>query len=148
MLEAAQNEVSRVFPVVEDLERANLELRSAYFAKDEELNFMHAKVPRLKKIASKLESKEVDLQGTLSTGENLRKELDELQSAHNGLVKENMQLKNEKVGHEVAFSSSKGQEVQAGAVEDELMEALATRSSAAVECVIIEERAVTQATKE
>ncbi|KAM1030137.1 hypothetical protein FF1_034018 [Malus domestica] len=66
---------------------------------------MHAEVSCLKEIASKLESMDVDLQGTLSANENLKKELDELQSAHTRLVKENVQLKNEKAGHEVALAS-------------------------------------------
>ncbi|KAB2602743.1 S ribonuclease [Pyrus ussuriensis x Pyrus communis] len=105
ILEAAEKEVSRVSPVVKYLERVNSELRSACFAKDEELIFIHAEVFRLKKVTSKLESKEMDLQGALSTSENLKKELDELQGAHARLVKENVQLKNEKVGHEVALAS-------------------------------------------
>ena len=73
ILEGAEKEISRVFPVVEDLERVNLELRSACFTKDEELIFMHAEVSRLKKVANKLESKEVDLQGALSASKNLKK---------------------------------------------------------------------------
>ncbi|KAB2636519.1 protein TOC75-3 [Pyrus ussuriensis x Pyrus communis] len=115
---------------------------------DEELIFMHAEVSRLKEIANKLESKEVDLQGMLSASENLRKELDELQAARNGLVEENMQLKNEKTGHEVALASfellefsfeatfggvAEGQAVQEGTIEDELMDALAASSGAATE---------------
>ncbi|KAM1560293.1 hypothetical protein TB2_003379 [Malus domestica] len=105
MLEVAEKEVGRVSLVVEDLERVNSELRSACFAKDDDLIFMHAEVSRLKEVASKLESNEVDLQGALSASENLKKELDELQGAHTRLVEDNMQLKNEKVGHEVALTS-------------------------------------------
>ena len=105
MLKAAEKEISRASSLVEDFECVNLELRSACFAKDEELIFMHAEVSRLKEINSKLESKEVDLQGALSAIENLKKELDKLSGAHIGLVEENVQLKNEKVDHEVALAS-------------------------------------------
>ena len=73
MLEATKKEINHVFPVVEDLERVNLELKSACFAKDEELIFMHAEVSCLKEIATKLKSKEMDLQGVLSANENLKK---------------------------------------------------------------------------
>ncbi|KAB2617054.1 plastidial pyruvate kinase 1 [Pyrus ussuriensis x Pyrus communis] len=104
MLEAVEKEISRVSLVVEDLDCVNLELRFACFAKDEELIFMYAEVFRLKEIASKLKSKEVDLQGALFSNVNLKNELDELQGAHTGLVEENAQLKNEKVGHEVALA--------------------------------------------
>ncbi|KAM2339397.1 hypothetical protein ACFX1X_018982 [Malus domestica] len=105
MLEAAEKEVSRVSPMVEDLEHVNSELRSACFAKDMELIFMHAEVSHLKKVANKLESKEVDLQSALSASENLKNELNELQGAHIGLVEENVQLKNEKASHEVMLAS-------------------------------------------
>ncbi|KAM1171372.1 hypothetical protein ACFX1T_021676 [Malus domestica] len=96
MLETAKKEVGHVSPMVENLDRVNSELRSACFAKDEELIFMHVEVSRLKEVASKLEFKEMDLQGALSASENLRKELDELYGAHIGFVEENVQLKNEK----------------------------------------------------
>ncbi|KAM1243674.1 hypothetical protein ACFX2G_035903 [Malus domestica] len=102
MLEIAENEVSRVSQVVEDFECVNSELRSACFAKDDELIFMHAEMSHLKQVASKLESKEMDQQGALSS-ENLKNELDEFHGAHTGLVEENVQLKDEKVGHEVAL---------------------------------------------
>ncbi|KAM2448798.1 hypothetical protein PS1_018960 [Malus domestica] len=105
MLEAAEKEVSRVSPMVEDLEHVNSELRSSCFAKDIELIFMHAEVSRLKKVANKLKSKEVDLQSALSASENLKNELNELQGAHTGLVEENVQLKNEKASHEVMLAS-------------------------------------------
>ena len=87
MLEALEKEVSLASLVVEDLERVNLEPRSICFAKDDELIFMHVEVSRLNEVASELESKEVDLQGALSTSENLKKELDELQGAHIGLLR-------------------------------------------------------------
>ena len=105
MLEATEKQIDRVPPVVEDLECVNSELRSACFAKDKELIFMHAEMSRLKEVASKLESKEVDLQGALSANKNLKNELDELHGAHNGLVEENVQLKNEEASHEVALAS-------------------------------------------
>ncbi|KAB2630819.1 S ribonuclease [Pyrus ussuriensis x Pyrus communis] len=105
MLEAAKKEISHVSPVLENLKRVNSELRFACFAKDEELILMHVDVSRLKKVASKLESREIDLQSVLSASENLRKELDELQDAHTRLVDENVQIKNEKVSHEVALAS-------------------------------------------
>ncbi|KAM1531132.1 hypothetical protein ACFX1Z_020130 [Malus domestica] len=182
MLEAVKKEISRVSMVVEDLECVNLELRSACFAKDDELILMHTEVSRLKEIANKLKSKE----------------LDELQGAHTGLVEENVQLKNEKVGHEVAFASchadfyklgyvnhlqgrpsdyefsekdfetfstspvdlldfsfeatfggaAEGQAVQAWAVEDKLMEALAAGNGTAAEGVAVEEPVVAQDTNE
>ncbi|KAB2595398.1 S ribonuclease [Pyrus ussuriensis x Pyrus communis] len=143
MLEAVENEVSCVSPMVDDLKLVNSEVQSACFAKDEELIFMHTEVSRLKEVASKLKSKEVDLQGTLSVSENLRKELDELQGAHTGLIEENVQLKNEKVGHKVALAS-----FQAGGAEDELMKALVARTGAAAEGVAVEEPMVAQATNE
>lgn len=105
MLEVAEKEISHVSPMVKDLEHVNSELQSACFAKDEKLIFIHAEVSSLKEIASKLKSKEVDLQGALSASVNQKNELDELQGAHTGLVEENVQLKNEKVGHEVALAS-------------------------------------------
>ncbi|KAM2408437.1 hypothetical protein ACFX1X_027466 [Malus domestica] len=143
MLEAAEKEINRVSPMVEDFERDNSELRSAYFSNDDELIFIHAEVSRLKEIASKLESKEVDLQGALSASVNLKKKLDELQGAHTGLVEENTQLKNEKFGHEVAAfgGPAEGQVVHARVAEDELMEALAT------ECVVVDKPAIVQAAK-
>ncbi|KAM3011228.1 hypothetical protein FF2_029958 [Malus domestica] len=104
-LKAAKKEVSHVSPVVKNLERVNLDPRSACFAKYEEIVFMHAEVSRLKDVPSKLESKEVDLQGVLSASENLKKELDKLEGVHTRLVEENVQLKNEKVGHEVVLTS-------------------------------------------
>ncbi|KAM1052634.1 hypothetical protein ACFX2C_000208 [Malus domestica] len=117
MLEATEKEVSRVSPVVEDLEHVNSELRYACFSKHDELIFMHAQLSCLKEVASKLEFKEVDLQGALSTSENLKKELDELQGAHTGLVEENMHLKNEKVGHKVVFSSCQADFYKLGYVD-------------------------------
>ena len=50
MLEVPEKEISRVSPVVDDLEHVNLKLRSACFSKDEKLIFMHAEVSRLKKL--------------------------------------------------------------------------------------------------
>ena len=44
MLETIEKEVSLVASVVKDLEHVNLELRSACFAKDEELVFMQGEV--------------------------------------------------------------------------------------------------------
>ena len=73
MLEVAEKEVSRLSLVVDDLECVNSKLRSACLAKEEELVFMHVEVPRLKEVASKLESKEVDLQRALFACENLKK---------------------------------------------------------------------------
>ena len=62
-------------------------------------------------------SKEVDLQGALSASENLKNELDKLQDAHIGLVEENVQLKNEKVGHEVEHSSCEANFYKLGYVD-------------------------------
>ncbi|KAM2886793.1 hypothetical protein COP2_013835 [Malus domestica] len=90
MVEAAEKELNRVSPMVNDIEHVNSELRMACFAKDDELVFMHVEVSRLKDVASKLESKEVDMQGALSASENLKKELDKLQGVHTGLVEENV----------------------------------------------------------
>ena len=117
MLEVVEDKVNRVFPMVKDLERNHSELRSTCFAKDNELIFMHAEVSRLKEVASKLESKEVDLQSALSGSKNLKNELDELQGAHSRLVEENAQLKNEKVGHEVAFASCQADFYKLGFVD-------------------------------
>ncbi|KAM2701621.1 hypothetical protein EV2_003431 [Malus domestica] len=105
MLKVAEKEISRVVPVVKYLERVNSKLQSTCFAKDDEFVFMHVEVSRLKVVASKLESKEVDVQGTLSTNENLKNDLGKLHDAYTRLVEENVQLKNEKVCHEVALAS-------------------------------------------
>ncbi|KAM2375293.1 hypothetical protein COP2_045328 [Malus domestica] len=91
--------------MVKDLERVNSKLRSVCFAKDNELVFMHTEVSRLKDVASKLESKKVDLQGALLASKNLEKELDKLHEVHTGLVEENMQMKNKKAGYEVELAS-------------------------------------------
>ncbi|KAB2600333.1 plastidial pyruvate kinase 1 [Pyrus ussuriensis x Pyrus communis] len=106
-------------------------------------------------IVSKLESKEVDLQGALSTSLNLKNELDELQGAHVGLVEKIAWLKNEKVvdlldfTFEAAFGeAAEGQAIQAEAAEDELIEALATRNGTAAKGMVVEEPVVAQATKE
>ena len=56
-------------------------------------------------------------QGAMSASENLKKELDELQGAHTWLVEENVQLKNEKVGHEVAFASCQADFYKLGYVD-------------------------------
>ncbi|RXH70868.1 hypothetical protein DVH24_015490 [Malus domestica] len=77
-----KNEVNHVAHVVKDLERVNSELRSAYFTNEKELVFMHCEVSHLKDVASKFESKEMDLQGALFASENLKKELDKLHDAH------------------------------------------------------------------
>lgn len=61
-----------------------------------ELLVMHNDVVQLKKATSKLESKEMELQGMLFIIKNLKKELDELQSARTDLIEENNQLKSEK----------------------------------------------------
>ena len=82
--------------LVQDLERAISEFWSARDANDVELLTMHNGVVRLKKAASRLESKKVDLQGALSANENLKKELDELHYAHTDLIEENKQLRSEK----------------------------------------------------
>ncbi|KAM1002635.1 hypothetical protein EV1_002956 [Malus domestica] len=198
MLEAIENEVSRVSPMVKDLECVNSELRSACFAKNEEFIFMHVEVSHLKEIASKLEYKKMDLQGALSASKNLKKELDELQGAHIRLVEENAQLKNVKVGHEVVLASCQADfyklgyvnhlqgrpsdyeffekdfetfsissvdlldfsfeaaiggaaedlAVQAGTVEDELMETLAIGNGMATESVAVKQPVVAQVTKE
>ncbi|KAB2603643.1 S ribonuclease [Pyrus ussuriensis x Pyrus communis] len=165
MLEVAENEVSCVSLVVEDLEHVNSKLQFAYFAKDDDLIFMHVEVSHLKEVASKLKSKEVDLQ-----------ELDELQGTHIGLLEEHVRLKNEKASHEVAFASCQADfyklsyvdhfqgrpsnyefsekdfeifsispvdlldfSFEAGAVDDELMEVLAARNGAAAEGLAVKE---------
>ncbi|KAM1889684.1 hypothetical protein ACFX13_047639 [Malus domestica] len=117
MVEAAENEISHVSPMVNDLERVNSELRTACFAKDEELVFMHAEASCLKDVASKLESKEVHLQGVQSASENLKKGLDKLLGVHTRLVEENVQLKNEKDGHEVALISCQAKFYKLGYVD-------------------------------
>ncbi|KAM2097590.1 hypothetical protein ACFX1R_021119 [Malus domestica] len=117
MVEAAVNEVNCVSLVVEDLECVNSELRSACFAKDEELVFMHAEVSRLKNVTSKLESNEVDLQGALFPRENLKNEFGKLQDAHTRFVEENAQMKNEKVGIEVALASRQADFYKLGYVD-------------------------------
>lgn len=66
---------------------------------------MHDDMNRPRKVASKLEPKEMELQGALSASENMKNELDKLQNAYTSLVEVNEQLKNEKVGHEVAITS-------------------------------------------
>ena len=53
---------------------------------------MHNDVVRLNKATSRLDSKEVELQGALSANENLKKELDELQRVRTNLIEENKQL--------------------------------------------------------
>ena len=52
MLEVAEKEVIHVTPVVKDFERVNSELQSDYFAKEDELVFMHVVVSRLNDVAS------------------------------------------------------------------------------------------------
>ncbi|KAB2614340.1 protein YLS9-like [Pyrus ussuriensis x Pyrus communis] len=105
--------------VRKDLERVSLELQFSCFAKDKEFVFMH----------DELKSKKVDLQDALSTSENLKKELDKLQNAHIGVVKDNVQLKNER----------------AMVAKDKLIKALTTESGVAVEGVEVEEPVIDQA---
>ncbi|KAM2322515.1 hypothetical protein ACFXTH_019178 [Malus domestica] len=78
---------------------------------------MHAEVSHLKEVASKLESKEMDLQGVLAISENLKNELDEQQGANIVLVEENVQLKNEKASHEEALASCQADFYKLGYVD-------------------------------
>ena len=51
-----------------------------------------------KRIVDRLEPQVLELQGVLKINESLKKEVDELQSIHVGLLEEDDQLKGEKAG--------------------------------------------------
>lgn len=90
--------------LVQDLKHAISKFWFAHDAKDVELIAIHNDVVQLKKVISRLESKEGELQGTLSASQKVEKELDEIHNARIDLIEENMQLKSEKSSLEVVLT--------------------------------------------
>ena len=95
----------RALTQIQDFEGAVSELRSATYAKDEELIAAYNQVIHFKRIVDRLDPQVLELQGVLKINESLKKEMDELQHVHVGLLDENEQLKGEKDGLEVSRPS-------------------------------------------
>ncbi|KAM2748735.1 hypothetical protein EV2_027724 [Malus domestica] len=81
---------------IQDLEFAVSELCFAAYAKDEKLIAAYNQVIHFKRIVDKLEPQVLELQGVLKINESLKKEVDDLQGIHVGLLEEDEQLKCEK----------------------------------------------------
>ncbi|KAM1538063.1 hypothetical protein ACFX10_003018 [Malus domestica] len=121
--ESTEKEIGCYIPQIQDLERAISELRSAAYAKDEELIAAYNQVIHFKKIVNRLEP-----QGPLKINESLKNEVDELQHVHVGLLEENEQLKVEEVG---AQAGAAGGEAPDDAAAENVVapEGVATKSS-------------------
>ncbi|KAB2622766.1 hypothetical protein D8674_024948 [Pyrus ussuriensis x Pyrus communis] len=76
--ESAEKEIGCYIPHIQDLEHAVSELRSATYAKDEELIAAYNQVIHFKKVVDRLEPQVLELQGALKINESLMKEVDEL----------------------------------------------------------------------
>ena len=96
--ESAEKEIGCYIPQIQDFEGAVSELRSAAYAKDEELIAAYNQVIHFKRIVDRLDPQVLKLQGVLKINESLKKEVDELQRVRVGLLEENEQLKGEKMG--------------------------------------------------
>ena len=99
--ESAENGIRCYIPQIQDFERAVSELRSAAYAKDEELIAAYNQVIHFKRIVDRLEPQVLELQGVLKIKESLKKEVDEQQRFRIDLLEENEQLKGENDGLEV-----------------------------------------------
>ncbi|KAM2565055.1 hypothetical protein TB2_013289 [Malus domestica] len=91
--ESAEKEIGCYIPHIQDLEFAVSKLCFAAFAKDEKLIVAYNQVIHFKRIIDRLETQMLELQGVLKINESLKKEVDELQSIHVGLLEEDEQLK-------------------------------------------------------
>ncbi|KAM1554296.1 hypothetical protein ACFX1Z_007060 [Malus domestica] len=78
---------------------------------------MHNDVVRLKKLVSRLKSKEIELQGALSASENLKNELDELQNARTDLIEKNKQLRSGKSSLEVVLTQGQADFYKLGYID-------------------------------
>ena len=87
--ESAENEIGCYISQIQDFERVVSELRSAAYAKDEELIAAYNQVIHFKRIVDRLEPQVLELQGVLKINESLKKEVDELQRVRVGLLEEN-----------------------------------------------------------
>ena len=87
--ESAEKEIRCYIPQIQDFERAVSELRSAAYAKDEELIAAYNQVIHFKRIVDRLEPQVLELQDVLKINESLNKEVDELQHVRVGLLEEN-----------------------------------------------------------
>ncbi|XP_050121360.1 uncharacterized protein LOC126599015 [Malus sylvestris] len=174
-LEAAHQEIMDLktrFDAIRDLERSISELRSAAYAKDEELIATYNQAIHFKEVADRLEPQVSELQGVLKTNDNLKKEIEELQRVRACLFEENEQLKSEKNGFEASLIqnqsdfyklgyvdhlygrpsdfefSAGGVDTQAGAVEGKGPEDAAAENTKAAEGVTTEQLGDVQTTEE
>ncbi|XP_050139028.1 uncharacterized protein LOC126615257 [Malus sylvestris] len=174
-LEAAHQEIMDLktrFDAIRDLERSISELRSAAYAKDEELIATYNQAIHFKEVADRLEPQVSELQGVLKTNDNLKKEIEELQRVRACLFEENEQLKSEKNGFEASLIqnqsdfyklgyvdhlygrpsdfefSAGGVDTQAGTVEGKGPEDAAAENTKAAEGVTTEQLGDVQTTEE
>ena len=71
--ESAEKEIRCYIPQIQDLECAISELRSAAYAKDEELIVAYNQVIHFKKVVDRLEPQVLELQGVLKINDSLKK---------------------------------------------------------------------------
>ncbi|KAM1621088.1 hypothetical protein TB1_018906 [Malus domestica] len=115
--ESAEKEIERYIPQIRDLERSISELRSAAYAKDEELIATYNQAIHFKEVADRLEPQVSELQGVLKTNDNLKKEIEELQRVRACLFEENEQLKSEKNGFEASLIQNQSDFYKLGYVD-------------------------------
>ncbi|KAM2576031.1 hypothetical protein TB2_007780 [Malus domestica] len=84
---------------------------------DEELIAAYNQVIHFKKVVDRLEPQVLELQGSLKINDNLKKEVDELQQVCVSLLKENEQLKGEKVGFEASLTQNQADFYKLGYVD-------------------------------
>ncbi|KAM2787077.1 hypothetical protein PS2_007898 [Malus domestica] len=84
---------------------------------DEELIAAYNQVIHFKKVVDRLEPQVLELQGALKINDNLKKKVDELQQVCVCLLKENEQLKGEKVGFEALLTQNQADFYKLGYVD-------------------------------
>ncbi|TQE00430.1 hypothetical protein C1H46_013938 [Malus baccata] len=115
--ESAEKEIGCHIPQIQHLKRAVSELCFATYAKDEELIAIYNQVIHFKKIVDKLKPQVLELQGALNINEGLKKEVNELQRFHVGLLEKNGQLNGEKAGLEALLVQSQADFYKLGYVD-------------------------------
>ena len=99
------------------MSRAISEIRSAAYAKDEELIAAYNQVIHLKKVVDRFEPQVLELQGALKINDNMKKEVDKLQRVHACLIEENEQFKGEKARFEASLTQSQSNFYKLGYVD-------------------------------
>ncbi|KAM1529538.1 hypothetical protein ACFX1Z_018732 [Malus domestica] len=115
--ESAKKEIRCYIPQIQDLEHVVSKLRSVVCTKDEELIAAYNQVIHFKKVIDRFKTQVLELQCAMKINESLKKEVDELQRVCVGLLKENEQLKGEKVGLEASLAQSQANFYKLGYVD-------------------------------